>query len=107
SDPDGDPVTLTISSAPAQGQASLSATAPYQLTYTPNHDVNGADAVTIRVTDDHGNTADVQIAITINPVADPVQMATQAFVADEDVALTARVAASDPDGDVLTFSVVT
>ena len=46
SDADGDPLTFTIVSSPANG--TLSGTAP-NVTYTPNLDYNGSDSFTFKV----------------------------------------------------------
>jgi hypothetical protein len=106
SDPDGDAITLTVSGAPVKGQATVSSGSPYRLTYTPNADANGADTVGLQVTDSHGVVANVQVAVTIVPVADPVRMAAQAYSTDEDAQLTGRIVSSDPDGGAVSISIV-
>ena len=53
-DPDGDPLTYTIASAPANGIVSGTGA---DITYTPNTDFTGADTFTYEVKDNAGSTA--------------------------------------------------
>lgn len=68
SDIDGDALTYSIVSGPANG--SLSGTAP-NVTYTPNANFNGSDSFTFRVNDGTENSATATVSITIAPVDDP------------------------------------
>ncbi|WP_107995288.1 S8 family peptidase [Trichococcus paludicola] len=65
-DPDGDPLTYTIASAPANG--TVSGAGP-DITYTPNIDFTGADAFTYEVKDTAGATATGTVTINVAPAA--------------------------------------
>ena len=104
SDPNGDALTYSIVSNPTMGK--LSGTAP-NLTYTPNAGVNGADSFTFRANDGkaYSNTATVSITVT---AANDAPVATgQSVTTAEDKAVGILLAASDMDGDKLTYGVVT
>ncbi|MFQ5968526.1 MAG: Ig-like domain-containing protein [Acidimicrobiia bacterium] len=104
SDLDGDPLTFTVLSQPANG--TLSGTAP-NLTYSPNADFNGSDSFTFKVNDGTVDSAPATVSITVTavndaPVAQDQQVSTKQ---GEPVAIT--LAASDADGDPLTYAVAT
>jgi VCBS repeat-containing protein len=104
SDVDGDALTYSIVSGPAHG--TLSGTAP-NLTYTPDANYNGSDSFSYRASDSAtgSNTATVELTVTaVNdaPVANDVTATTA-----EDTAKTVALVASDVDGDVLTYTIVT
>ena len=67
-DPDGDPLTYTIASAPANGI--VSGTGP-DITYTPNADFTGADTFTYEVKDSAGSTATATVTINVAPKVTP------------------------------------
>jgi uncharacterized protein (TIGR03790 family) len=68
-DPDvGDSHSYEISSSPAHGRASVTATG--LVTYTPAPDYSGVDSLVVTVTDATGATGSVSISITVNPVSD-------------------------------------
>lgn len=69
-DPDGDPLTYTIASAPANGIVSGSGP---DITYTPNGDFTGADTFTFEVTDSAGLTASATVTINVEPTAAPAR----------------------------------
>lgn len=66
-DPDGDPLTFTVTSPPAHG--TLTGSGPF-LRYAPASDFHGADALTYAVSDGRGGTATGTVAITVTPVDD-------------------------------------
>ena len=69
-DPDGDPLTYTIASAPANGI--VSGTGP-DITYTPNTDFTGADTFTYEVKDSKGATATATVTINVEPTVAPAR----------------------------------
>ena len=73
-DPDGDPLTYTVTGGPSHG--TLSGTAP-NLTYTPDANYSGPDSFTFTVSDGTTTSAPATVDITVTPVDDP---ATVAFV---------------------------
>jgi hypothetical protein len=102
SDPDGDPLTFTLVTSPTNG--TLTGTPP-SLSYSPNADFTGSDGFIFAAGDGRA-TASAAVDITVTPVNDaPVATATSlATVLDASMAFT--LGATDPDGDALTFTLV-
>lgn len=74
SDPDGDPLTFTITGSPSKGTTGVvTSTGPASadVTYIPNPNANGSDAFTFSVSDGRGGSASAVATITIAPVNDP------------------------------------
>ena len=65
SDPEGNPLTYTVSD-PAEGI--LTGTAPY-LTYTPNADISGSDSFTFSVSDGDLDSNTATVSITVNELS--------------------------------------
>jgi gliding motility-associated-like protein/uncharacterized repeat protein (TIGR01451 family) len=106
SDPDGDPVTYTVSTAPVHGTVVINPDGTY--TYTPTAGYNGPDSFVTTVCDDKGacTTATVDITVTPKPNNPPVATATP-VVTPQDTPVNGTVTASDPDGDPVTYTVST
>lgn len=121
SDPNGDPLTFSVITAPAHG--TLSGTAP-NLTYTAVASFAGQDSLRFRVTDGFGGSAEGTITITVTkadgptptPSPTPVTPGNRPPVARDDTAqtrvntaVTVNVLANDgdPDGDTLTVTIIT
>ncbi|WP_106449561.1 S8 family peptidase [Trichococcus alkaliphilus] len=79
-DPEGDPLTYTIASAPANGTVSGTGE---DITYTPNTDFTGADTFTYEVKDSAGSTASATVTINVAPTG------TTARAVDLDVQMSA------------------
>ena len=76
------------------------------LTYTPNADFNGSDSFEYTLSDGNGGTATATVTINITPVNDaPIISGIPDTTVDEDSAYSFTPAASDVDGDALTFSI--
>ncbi len=103
SDPDGDPLTFSVVTSPANG--ALSGTPP-NLTYSPDPDYNGADSFTFRANDGKADSNVATVSITVNPMNDPPVAYDQAITTSVGNSVYITVTASDVDGDLLTFSVV-
>ena len=104
SDPDGDPVSYTVTTAPTLG--TLSGTAP-NLTYTPIG-VDGNDSFQYEVSDgEYVVTATVTVAVIPVPVNNPPVASDSAFSVRTRRSKNFTLAASDPDGDVLTYTILT
>ena len=102
-DADGDTLTYTVLSQPSKGTLSG---APPNLTYTPNANANGSDSFTYRANDGKANSNSATVSITITPVNDaPVALARN-VTTNEDNAASIVLAATDADGDALTFTVL-
>ena len=74
SDADGDPLTFSIVSGPANGSLGpIVPTGPTTATvdYTPNLNFNGADSFVYQADDGNGGTDNATVTITVTPVNDP------------------------------------
>jgi len=100
-DADGDALTLSVVGDPSHGQATLEGT---ELTYTPDADFHGVDAVVVEVTD--GTTAvTATFSYEVTPVNDPPVAATVLLSGNEDETLVGVLDVSDVDGPSLTYTV--
>lgn len=102
-DPQGDPLTYAVLSGPSNGV--LTGTAP-NLIYTPTPDYFGSDSFTFQADDgtNLSNIATVSITvININdaPIANP-----QSVSVLEDGYIAITLTATDPEGDPLTYAVL-
>jgi VCBS repeat-containing protein len=102
-DADGDSLTYSIDTGPANGTLSGSGANP---TYTPNSNFNGSDSFTFKVDDGKGGTATATVSITVTPVNDKPKADAQSVTTAEDTAKPITLSGSDPEGDNLTYSVV-
>ncbi len=103
SDPDHDPLIYSVVSTPTHG--TLGGIAP-SLVYTPALNYTGADSFTFVVNDCQESSepavVDIDVGIVnLAPTADPQSVSTL-----EDTPLDIVLTGSDPDGDPLTFTVV-
>jgi len=103
SDNDGDALTYSIITQPSQGV--LSGTAP-NLSYTPNTNINGTDSFTYRVNDGQADSAIANVTITINALNDSPVAESLALQLFEDTPRIITLQGSDPDGDSLTYTLV-
>ena len=105
-DTDGDPLSYSIVSGPANGTLSGSGA---NRTYTPNAGFFGNDSFTFKANDgmDDSNTATVTISVNqvIPPNNAPVA-ANGSVSTDQDSAVAVSLSATDADGDPLSYSIV-
>ncbi|WP_157888300.1 Ig-like domain-containing protein, partial [Neptunicoccus sediminis] len=105
SDVDGDALTFALATDGTNGAVTMAADGSYS--YTPDGDFNGSDSFTYTVSDGNGGTDTQTVTITVNAVNDaPVAQADMAS-GNEDTVISGSVAASDVDGDTLTFALAT
>ena len=97
-------MTFTIVTGPAHG--TLSGAAP-NLTYTPALNYNGQDSFTFKVNDGQLDSSSATVSIAIAPVNDPPVAQGQTLTTTTGAPLPATLTATDPDGDALTYQVVT
>ena len=111
-DPDaGDTVTLlgTLPDAPDHGRATVD-TADNRITYTPSANYHGPDSFRYRVQDGGGLTADARVTVTVNPVNDAPEFATEMTTrtvsesAQPGDDVGTKVEATDVDDITLTYS---
>jgi hypothetical protein len=101
---EGSALSYTVMTQPAHG--SLSGTAP-TLTYTPVANFSGADSFTFRVNDGSLSSASATVSIMVTAVNDPPVASAQSVATAEDTAKAITLSGSDPDGNVLTYVIVT
>ncbi len=104
SDPDGDTVVYSVVTVPSHG--GLSGTAP-NLTYMPNKNFSGPDSFTFKVNDGTDDSAITTVAINVTPANDPPVANNIDITAMEDMPIPVTLVGIDPDGDSLTYSIVT
>jgi len=108
-DPEGDPLTTTVVVSPSNGTAVV--VNGDSISYTPDPNFNGNDTLIYSICD-NGTPAlcDTDtVIIMVNPVNDAPVATLDPASTDEDVPVTVDVQAndSDPDGNLLTTTVVT
>jgi VCBS repeat-containing protein len=104
SDPDGNSLTYTILTQPANG--TLSGTAP-NLTYAPALNFNGSDSFTFRVSDGSTNSTAATVSISVAAVNDAPVANNQTASGLEDTAKMVTLTGTDVDGNTLSYSVLT
>jgi len=111
-DPDGDDLSCTASD-PTHGSVEPSSgtvAGPYPVTglirYTSDAGYVGIDQFTITCDDGNGGTDTATVEITVLSVNDPPEANDQAATAREDTPLGMTVTATDPDGDPITYRIV-
>ncbi|GIX48062.1 MAG: hypothetical protein KatS3mg131_2273 [Candidatus Tectimicrobiota bacterium] len=105
-DPNGDPLSVTSVTAPANGTAAINPDGT--VTYTPNADFHGTDSFTYTISDPGGLTATATVSLTVTPVNDPPLAQDDTATTAEDTPVTIAVLAndSDVDGDALSVASV-
>jgi chitodextrinase len=104
-DMDGDPLTYTILTNPANG--SLSGTAP-NLTYTPNPSYFGNDTFTYKVNDGTADSSTATVSIIVTHVNHPPVATGQSITTDEDISKALTLVATDSDAiDTLSYPIAT
>ncbi len=104
-DGDGDAITFAIGAA-TNGTAALDGD---KVTYTPDANYNGTDSFTYTANDGTVDSAPATVTVTVAAVNDaPVFTAEMAgmMVAEDNGTITFTYAATDVDGDALTYSMV-
>lgn len=107
SDPDGDSLTAELEVAPSNGTLDFNADGSF--VYTPNANFNGVDSFTYFVFDGGLPSGLATVTINVTPVNDAPTASGGSFsIAENSPSGTSigSVAASDPDGDTLSFQIV-
>ncbi|WP_415920388.1 Ig-like domain-containing protein [Tateyamaria sp. SN6-1] len=103
-DPDGDTLTITDATVPAdQGTVDI---VNNELVFTPAPDFNGDVTISYTVEDPSGEESSAEVSVTVNPVQDAPVTVDDTATTDEDTPVTIDPLAndSDPDGDPLEIS---
>ena len=117
SDPDGDPLSLEVTTPPAHGTLTgVDGAAPtrspgapgpaavtFTVTYVPDEGISEGDVFGLAVTDGRSRSPEQLVTVEVNgpPEAEPRTVST---FRGEPVAI--ELSGADPDGDVLSFQVV-
>ncbi|MHB0939330.1 MAG: Ig-like domain-containing protein [Armatimonadota bacterium] len=105
-DTENDPLTFRIIADGEKGHAEVTNAATGAFTYTPDADVNGQDTFTFAANDGALDSNTATITVTINPVNDSPVAQDGTATTNEDTSVTGTLAATDIDGDPLTFTLV-
>ena len=105
SDVDGDDLTVTLLSPPANGMVVLNTDGSFD--YTPYPDFNGTDEFTYEVSDGNGGTDVGTATVTIDPVNDAPEAASDSTATIEDTGVSGVLVAADIDSPSLTYTITT
>ncbi|MBE7468978.1 MAG: hypothetical protein DPW09_03260 [Anaerolineae bacterium] len=89
SDPDGDTLTITGVSTPANGAVSINVNT---IIYTPNTGYTGSDSFTYTISDGQGNTATATVTVTVAAVNTPTATPNHTATAQANATATAAAA---------------
>jgi Ca2+-binding RTX toxin-like protein len=95
-DPDGDPISVTGTTDPANGSASVSGG---DVLYTPDADFHGSDTFDYTMADGRGGVDSATVAVTVLPVNDDPDPQEDAATLAEDGAASIDVLGNDDDVD--------
>ncbi|KWU60944.1 tandem-95 repeat protein [Priestia megaterium] len=104
-DPDGEVLTYSLQDPPTNGVAVVNPDGTF--TYTPNGNYNGPDTFTVLISDPSGAFIVTSVFVTVTPVNDVPVVPNYEFVINEDTSLSSQVAATDVDGNPLTYGLLT
>lgn len=105
SDADGNPLTISTVTPPANGTATMLTDGSF--TYTPNANFYGADSFTYTISDGRGGAATATVSITVNSVNDAPIAIGQSLATIEDTALAITLTGTDVEGSALAGTIVT
>lgn len=100
-DPDGDELQLAIVAAPRSGELTMEG---HRFTYRPASNFHGEDGLTFAASDGKHTSATARVTFRVIPVDDAPQLGANVFTGPSGFRITGRIAASDVDGDTLTYS---
>ena len=103
SDADGDTLTYAIVTPPQHGV--LSGVGP-QVVYTPHADYAGSDSFSYTASDGTATSAPAVVTLSVRAVNDAPTAFAAKYPVDEDGKIAITLDGTDPDGDVLTYVVV-
>lgn len=103
-DPEGSTLSAVLVTGPSHGVLSLESSGAF--VYTPDANFHGADGFTYASSDGTLQSAATAVALTVTSVNDAPVAVPQSATTDEDTSKSITLAASDVDGDALTFAVV-
>ena len=102
-DEEGDLLQFTVLTQPAHG--TLSGTPP-NLIYAPDLNYHGSDTFTFKANDASSDSPSASVALVVRPLNDPPVGVVKVIATHEDIATNVVLAATDADGDALSYWVV-
>ncbi|MEZ5844371.1 MAG: Ig-like domain-containing protein [Hyphomicrobiaceae bacterium] len=102
-DLDGDPLSITLATPPANGTLTLGPDGSF--TYTPNPDFHGPDSFVVTIDDGQGGTSQVTVPITVTDVNDTPVATPSDSSGDEDTPIAVGLAGTDKDGGIVAITV--
>jgi hypothetical protein len=107
-DPDGDPLTLSVSAGPAHGSLGPIDPATHSVTYTPDSGYSGPDDFTYRANDGQADSPAAKVSLVVAAAANhpPVCDDVGVLGVEHDQPRTVPLRCTDPDGDSLVLSPV-
>lgn len=103
-DPQGNPITAIKITNPSHGSVTLNADGSF--TYTPEADYFGTDSFTYKASDGSHQSTAATVTLTVAGTQDPPTANNGSASGEEDKYFYAYMSGSDPDGDTLTYSIV-
>lgn len=100
-DPEGNPMTYWVQSSPTHGRIVGGA----NLSYVPDTNYHGPDSFTFTARDGALHSAPATVTLLVTPVNDAPVTEEQSVTVSENATVAVTLAASDVDGDTLTFTV--
>lgn len=105
----GDPLTYSVTDPPEHGSTQNVDAESGELTYVPDDGYTGDDQFTFEVADPYGNTDRATVSLSVRPENRPPEFVepTPSGTLEVEVGqeLTFSVAAEDPDGDSLAYTI--
>ncbi|HHR86288.1 MAG TPA: tandem-95 repeat protein, partial [Candidatus Acetothermia bacterium] len=105
------PITVSLTTSPSTGTASVNA--DNTITYTPVTNYNGTDTFTYQVEDADHQTSTAQVTVNVVSVNDTPVLEDNMFATEVDTPVTITLRATDPEldtfypeDDLLTFAIV-
>ncbi|MDT4922672.1 MAG: large repetitive protein [Pseudonocardiales bacterium] len=105
-DTESTPLTASLVTGPSKA-SSFTLNSDGSFDYTPNANYNGPDSFTYQANDGTDLSAVTTVNITVNPVNDAPVASNVTDSTNEDTPKVVTLAASDVDGDALTFAIAT
>ena len=108
SDAEGETMTVTAASDPANGSVAITSLNT-KVTYTPDPNFSGTDSFTYTVADTNGNFSTATVSLTVSGLPDAPIANDDTVATDEDTPITVSPLAndSDPDNDSFKITSVT
>ena len=101
-DDDGDAITFSKATDPANGTVSVASGGSF--TYTPTPNFNGVDSFEVSADDGNGGLGLATITLNVLPQNDDPVAADLSVSGNENASIAGQVTATDVDGDTVTYA---